>query len=181
MNSWGQYALKVNNKDYKSTISKINTIWKKQFVSYPFEYKFLDDEFNNTYKKEQQTSQILSFFSGLAIFITSLGLFGMITFMAEQRQKEIGIRKVLGASINSIVSLLSKDFLKLIFISIVIASPLAYYFMDKWLTDFAYKTNISWWIFIIAGLICITIALLTVSYQSIKAALMNPVKSLKTE
>jgi putative ABC transport system permease protein len=116
-----------------------------------------------------------------AIFIACLGLFGLATFTVESRTKEIGIRKVLGASVSSITALLSKDFLKLVLVSVLIASPIAYYFMDKWLQDFAYRVDISWWIFALAGIVAIVIALLTVGYQSIKAALANPVKSLRTE
>jgi putative ABC transport system permease protein len=120
-------------------------------------------------------------FTAIAIFIACLGLFGLVTFTAEQRTKEIGIRKVLGASVSSVVVLLSKNFLKLILIAIVIATPIAYYLMDKWLQDFAYRTNIEWWIFVASGIIISVIALLTISYQAIKSALMNPVESLKTE
>lgn len=146
-----------------------------------FTYQFLDQNFARQYAAEQNQSQILLIFSALAIFIACLGLFGLAAFAAEQRTKEIGVRKVLGASVASIVALLSKDFLKLVLIAIVIASPVAWYAMHRWLENFAYKIDMSWWVFALAGLLAIGIALLTVSFQSVKAALMNPVKSLRSE
>ena len=133
------------------------------------------------YKKEQQFAQILNTATGIAIFISCMGLFGLVAFTTRQRTKEIGIRKVLGASVTQIVQLLSKDFLKLVILGIVIASPIAYWAMNKWLQDFAYRIDIEWWIFALAGIVAIVIALLTVSYQSIRAAMVNPVKSLRTE
>ena len=128
-----------------------------------------------------RTGRILILFAGLTIFIACLGLFGLAAFTAEARTKEIGVRKVLGASVASILTLLSKDFLKLVLIAIVIASPIAWYIMTWWLQDFAYKITIEWWVFALAGLLAVGIALLTVSFQSVKAALMNPVKSLRSE
>ena len=147
----------------------------------PFTYSFLDERFNETYVAEQKIGRILGIFAGLTIFVACLGLFGLATFTAEQRTKEIGVRKVLGASVGSIVALLSKDFLKLIAIAIVLAVPVAWYAMNSWLQDFAYKIDISWWMFALAGVLSVSIALLTVSFQSVKAALMNPVKSLRSE
>jgi len=146
-----------------------------------FTYQFLDQNFARQYATEQKQSQILLIFTALAIFIACLGLFGLAAFTAEQRIKEIGVRKVLGASVASIVTLLSKDFLKLVLIAMVIACPLAWYAMNWWLQDFAYKIDIEWWVFALAGLLAVGIALLTVSFQSVKAALMNPVKSLRSE
>ncbi|MCY7360359.1 MAG: ABC transporter permease [Rudanella sp.] len=146
-----------------------------------FDYQFLDQNFSRQYAAEQKQGQLLLLFTSLAIFIACLGLFGLAAFTAEQRTKEIGVRKVLGASVASIVTLLSKDFLKLVLIAIVIASPIAWYAMNRWLQDFAYKIDIEWWVFALAGLLAVTIALLTVSFQSVKAALMNPVKSLRSE
>ena len=146
-----------------------------------FDYQFLSQNFARQYASVEKQGQLLLLFSGLAIFIACLGLFGLTAFTAEQRTKEIGVRKVLGASVGSIVVLLSRDFLKLVLFAIVIASPLAWYGMNRWLQDFAYKINIEWWTFALAGLLAIGIALLTVSFQSIKAALMNPVKSLRSE
>ena len=147
----------------------------------PFSYAFLEDSFDAMYRAEQRIGTIALTFACLAIFIACLGLFGLAAFTAEQRTKEIGVRKVLGASVGSIVALLSKDFLKLVLIAIVIASPIAWYAMNRWLQDFAYKITIEWWVFALAGLLAVGIALLTVSFQSIRAALMNPVKSLRSE
>ena len=147
----------------------------------PFNYAFMDDLVNKTYESEQKTSKILTIFAGLTIFIACLGLFGLATFTAEQRTKEIGVRKVLGANVSQIVALLSKEFIKLILIACAFAFPLSWWAMHKWLQDFAYRIDISLWIFVFAGISSISIALLTVSYQAIKAALMNPVNSLKTE
>jgi putative ABC transport system permease protein len=141
----------------------------------------MDEEFSNLYKSEQHIGKVAGTFTFLAIFIACLGLFGLTAFMAEQRKKEISVRKILGSGVGEIVKLLSKDFLKLILISFLIASPAAWYIMYNWLQDFAYKISIGWWIFLIAGTIAILIALLTISFQAIKAALANPVKSLRTE
>ena len=147
----------------------------------PFSYRFLDDAFNNMYRDEQRIGKIALSFAVLAIFIACLGLFGLATYMAEQRTKEIGVRKVLGASVTNIVSMLSKDFVKLVIMAALLAFPVAWWFMHKWLQDFAYRIDIGWWIFIVAGSVAILIALLTVSFQAIKAAIANPVKSLRTE
>ncbi|WP_288426717.1 ABC transporter permease [uncultured Spirosoma sp.] len=148
---------------------------------YPFVYRFLDQEYETLYRSETLANTLVRYFGILAIFIACLGLFGLATFTANQRTKEIGVRKVLGASVASIVALLSRDFLKLVLIAIVLASPLAYYAMNQWLQGFAYRVDIRWWVFALAGLLAIGIALLTVSFQSIKAALVNPVKSLRSE
>ncbi|MEO6686139.1 MAG: FtsX-like permease family protein, partial [Dyadobacter sp.] len=162
-------------------IKAIESIYKKYSADKPFEYSFLDDAFNDTFKTEIRMSKMFTVFTAFAIFIACMGLFGLITFTAETRTKEIGIRKVLGASVTSIVALLSKDFFKLVIISIVLATPVAWYFMKKWLEDFTERIEIAWWIFAVAGLMAIIITFITVSFQSIKAALMNPVKSLKTD
>ena len=147
----------------------------------PYSYRFLDDAFNEMYSSEQKIGKIILIFSTLAILIACLGLFGLSTFIAEQRTKEIGIRKVLGSSVSSIVQLLSKDFIRLVAIAFVFAAPLAWWAMTKWLQDFANRTSITWWIFLLAGVLAFVIAIATVSFQAIKAALMNPVKSLRTE
>ena len=141
----------------------------------------MDDDFNATYEAEQRVGKIALSFSVLAIFIACLGLFGLVTYAAEQRTKEIGIRKVLGASVSNIVQLLSKDFLKLVFLSAVVAFPLAWWAMHQWLQDFAYRINIGWWVFVIAGFTAVFIALITVSFQAVRAALANPVDNLRTE
>ena len=163
------------------TIQAIEVIWQKLNPGEPFEYTFLDDDFQKNYLAESQMSAIVRYFTIIAILISCLGLFGLVSFNVEQRTKEIGVRKVLGASVGSIVTLLSKDFLKLVFIAIIVASPLAWYAMNRWLQGFAYKVAIEWWMFAGAGLLAVGIALLTVSFQSIKAALMNPVNSLRSE
>ena len=167
--------------DIQSTIKQIEAKWTQMAPGQPFSYTFMDESFNNVYKAEQRIGKISLAFAFLTILVACLGLFGLVTFIAEQRIKEIGIRKVLGASVLGIVSLLSKDFVKLVIVSICIASPIAYYAMNLWLQDFAFRIKIEWWIFVLAGISAIVIALLTVSYQAIRAALMNPVKSLKTE
>ncbi|WP_018618103.1 ABC transporter permease [Spirosoma luteum] len=162
-------------------IAALERIYKASYPGNPFKYYFADENYNKQYQTEQQYGQVFTIGSALAIFIACLGLFGLAAFTTEQRTKEIGVRKVLGASIGSIVTLLSKDFIKLVLIAIVIASPVAWYGMNRWLQDFAYKIDIAWWMFALAGLLAVGIALLTVSFQSIKAALMNPVKSLRSE
>ncbi len=133
------------------------------------------------YEEEKRLGSISSYFTLIAILISCLGLFGLVSYVAEQKKKEIGIRKVLGASINSVVQLLTKDFVKLVGIAFLIASPIAYFFMQRWLEDFTYRIDIQWWVFVLAGGFALVITLLTVSFQSIKSALANPVKSLRTE
>jgi putative ABC transport system permease protein len=171
----------VNSKDYKSLLSKIENIWHKDLPAVPFEYSFLDDEVQKQYTAEITLSRIINLFTIMAIFISCLGLFGLAAFSAEQRKKEIGVRKVLGASVTGIVQLLSKDFLILVGVAIVIATPVSWWAMHKWLQAFVYRIDISWWMFALAGSIAILIALITVSFQAIKAAVANPVKSLRTE
>jgi putative ABC transport system permease protein len=177
----GFVAFKVNPANINSIINQAENKWKALAPGMPFSYRFLDDSFNEMYDAEQRIGKIALIFSVLAIAIACLGLFGLATFIAEQRTKEIGIRKVLGASLSGIVQLLSKDFVKLVFIAFIIAAPLGWYFMHKWLQDFVYRINISWWIFLLAAGLAIFIALATVSFQAIKTALMNPVKSLRAE
>ena len=174
-------SVKISGADTKQAISYAATVWKGFSPNQPFRYTFLDESFANMYANVQRTGSIFTSFAVLAIIIACLGLFGLSAFMAEQRNKEIGIRKVLGASVSGITAMLSKDFVKLVIISIIIASPIAYWAMTKWLQDFAYRISISWWMVAVAGLSAIVIALLTISFQSIKAALMNPVKTLRTE
>ena len=149
--------------------------------AYPFEYSFLDEQFNDLYKKDIRQQTILSAFAMLAIFVACLGLFGLASFTATKRFKEIGVRKVLGSSVQGIVVLLSKDLLKPVLIAACIALPVSYWAMNKWLQNFAYKTTLSWWIFVLAALITFGIALITVSIKAIKAAIASPVKSLRTE
>jgi putative ABC transport system permease protein len=164
-----------------SLMDQLKKLHKKYDSENAFEYYFLDDTFNELYKAEDRLSQMLILFTGLAIFIACLGLFGLVTFMAIQRTKEIGIRKTLGASVQNIVSLLSGEFMVLILLAVIIASPVAWYFMDKWLEEFAYRVSIVWWVFLLAAIITVLIALVTIGFQAIKAAIANPVKSLRTE
>jgi putative ABC transport system permease protein len=177
----GATAFKVNTADIKNLVSKVEDKWKTMASGLPFSYQFLDEAFDNMYKVEQRTGELGLTFAIIAILIACLGLFGLATYMAEQRVKEIGVRKVLGASVAGITAMLSKDFLKLVLIAAVFAFPLAWWAMNKWLQDFAFRIEIGWPVFVVAGVIALLIALLTVSSQAIKAALSNPVKSLRTE
>ena len=165
----------------KQALTSLETICKTLNPQFTFEYQFADEDYQSLYKSEQMIDKLADYFSFLAIFISCLGLLGLAIFTAEQRTKEIGIRKVVGASISNIVAMLSKDILKLVIISSLIASPVAWFIMSKWLQNYAYRINISWWIFLVAGLAAMFIALLTVSFHAIKAAIANPVKSLRTE
>jgi putative ABC transport system permease protein len=177
----GGMAVRINTLDIPGLLSEIKTRWKSMVSSQPFSYTFLDEEFNKQYSTDLRTGKTLLLFSVLAILIACLGLFGLVTFAAEQRIKEISIRKVLGAPITDIFALLSKDFMTLLLLSICIASPIAWWAMNKWLQDFAYRISIVWWMFVAVGAICLLIALITISFQVIKAALANPVKSLRAE
>ncbi|MEB2786125.1 ABC transporter permease [Algoriphagus persicinus] len=174
-------SLKVKGEDLPATLSQIEGVWKQLAPHRPFIYSFLDEDFNKQYESDFRFRQIFTTFSVLAILIACLGLLGLATYTAEQRTKEIGIRKVLGANIGSIVGLLSKDFIKLVLIAILVATPLAWYVMNRWLESFAYQVPIHWWIFLVSGVLAVIVALVTISFQSVKAAMMNPVKSLKSE
>jgi putative ABC transport system permease protein len=165
----------------KSAIEKTARLWASAMPNAPFEFDFLDASFARIYRSEAKMGAILGVFTGLALFIGCLGLFALAAFTAEQRRKEIGVRKVLGASVAGITGLLAKDFLKLVILAIFIASPIAYYFMQKWLADFAYRIDIQGWMFVAAAMAALGIAFLTVSFQSIRAALANPVESLRSE
>lgn len=173
--------LEAKTNDYTSLLSELGSIWKKTVSSAPFEYSFLDEDIQKQYTQENTLKKISNAFTVLAILICCLGLFGLAMFTAQQRIKEIGVRKVLGASVSGIAAMLSKDFLKLVLVAIFIASPLAWWAMNKWLEDFAFKPPISGWVFVAAGGAALFIALFTVSFQAIKAAVANPVKSLRTE
>ncbi|MEO8150787.1 MAG: ABC transporter permease [Bacteroidia bacterium] len=175
------FAAKLNGDNIQKTISQVQAVWNKSVPERPFQYFFLDDTYNKLYRSERNFRIVFLYITALAIIIACLGLFGLASFMTQQRVKEIGIRKVLGASVSGIVSLLSKDFLKLILIAALIAFPVAWFAMQKWLQDFAYRIQINWWIFLVAALSALVIALLTISFQAIKAAIANPVKSLRTE
>lgn len=174
-------SVQVSGGDITGSIAHIKQVWESRFPGKPFVYEFLDERFGRLYAREQTQQLLFGVFAGIAIFISCLGLLGLSMFMAELRVKEIGVRKVLGASVSNLVVLLSNDFLKLVLIAIVIASPIAWYGMHRWLQEFAYHTEISAWIFIAAGALSAGIAMLTISFQSIKAALKNPIASLKSE
>ncbi|GAB4037264.1 ABC transporter permease [Spirosoma gilvum] len=176
----GQLALRIRTDDIPSLLSTVEQRWKAE-TDNPFAYSFLNERFNTMYQADQRIGQLVSIFAGLAVFIACLGLFGLAAFTTHQRTKEIGVRKVLGASVTSIVTLLLTNYLKLILLALLIASPIAGYVMSQWLRDFAYKIEVEWWFFALAGGLAIAVAVLTVSYQAIKAALVNPVKSLRTE
>ena len=179
--SRGNVIFKIDSKNAETALSKLKNSWKEMAPGQPFSYSFLDERFDRMYRSENRVSNLVSVFSVLIIVIACLGLFGLSAYSTEQRTKEIGIRKVLGASVSGIVSLVSKEFLKLIVISLLIAAPIGYFIMQQWLKDFTYKTNIGFDVFLIAGIGIIVIASITVSWQSIKAALTNPVNSLKSE
>jgi len=172
---------RIDGRDLPGTINRLQAAYQKLLPDYPLNYHFVDQDYEKLYRSEMQIGELAKWFSVLAVFISCLGLFGLASFTVERRTKEIGVRKVLGASLTGIFALVSKDFLKPVLIAIVVASPLAWYAMHQWLQNFAYKVGIEWWIFVLAGILATTIALLTVSLQSIKAALMNPVKSLRNE
>ncbi|MEO7045869.1 MAG: FtsX-like permease family protein, partial [Ferruginibacter sp.] len=173
---------KIKSKtNIHNLIQQINTTYNKYDKETPFQYSFLDETYNDLYVSEERLSKILNVFTFLTILIACLGLFGLATFMAVQRTKEIGIRKLLGASVLQITSLISKDFIKLVLIAVLIAAPGAWWFMNKWLENFSYKAVFSWWILISAGLTTVFLAILTVSFQTIKSAVANPVKSLRSE
>ncbi|MCU0324600.1 MAG: ABC transporter permease [Spirosomaceae bacterium] len=179
--NWGSVIVRAEAGQTEQAIVSLKSAFKKFNPNFPFEYRFTDQELNAQYRSEQSISTLANYFAFLAIFISCLGLFGLASFTAEQRTKEIGIRKVLGASVINLVGMLSKDFIILVIIASVVGFPLAYYFMNDWLQQYAYKIEIEWWYFGLALVLALIIALLTVSYQAIRASLMNPVKSLKTE
>ena len=177
----GNCLVKTAGGQTSEAIATAQAAWTTHFPNQPFEYAFMDDSFDKLYKSEEKNASLFKLLAGLAIFISCLGLFGLALFSTEQRTKEIGVRKVLGATTVGLVGLLSKDFLKLVLVALLIATPLAWYFMQKWLADFAYRINISWWVFALAGFVAIGVAFLTVGFQSVKAALANPVDSLRSE
>lgn len=178
-NWFKEFIVKVKSANMPSTINSLKEVWAKFFPQYPFEYSFLDESIDKMYKSEEHYSKVISTFSVVALFIACLGLLGLASLVTEQRKKEIGIRKVQGASIKSIVKLISREFLILVIVSNVIAWPVAYFFMNKWLISFAYRIDISLWTFIGSGVLVLLIAMLTVSFQAVKAAVANPVNSLE--
>lgn len=177
----GFFTIKLNQKDLASKLTTLEGIYQLTFPGNPFQYEFLDENFGRLYAEEQRSGRLFFSAASLTILISALGLFGLVAFVARQRTKEIGIRKVLGASVGQIVNLLFKDFFPLIMIALLIAAPLAWWFMSEWLQNFAYQINIQWWFFALAGLLALTIAFITVSIQSLKVALANPIESLRNE
>jgi putative ABC transport system permease protein len=171
----------VNSSEFSQTISAIEKIWNAQVPAAPFEYSFLDNDLQKQYNEDQRISRIITIFAVIAMIVCSLGLYGLSSFMAERRLKEIGVRKVLGATEVQILGMMSKEFVKLVLLAFVIAGPLSWYAMNKWLEGFEYKTPLDLSIFVMAGLAALAIALLTISYESIKAANTNPARTLRTE
>ncbi len=180
-NTTGNMAIRLKAGDFSNTIANVERIWNEVAPGQPFSYSFMDESFNTTYEAEQRLGKIFMVFTILSILIACLGLFGLAAFNAQKRTKEIGIRKVLGASVGQITFGLSSDFLKLVALAILISLPIGWFVMNKWLEDFTYRIEIGWWVFVLATLLAVSIAIITVSYQSIKAAMANPVKSLRTE
>lgn len=178
---FGVAIMKISIDDFQNTKEHIEKTMKNVVPLAPYEVKFVEDSYNQQYKSEHKLGQAFNLFTLLALFIASMGLFGLVSFTVIQRTKEIGVRKVLGASIIRIVGILSVDFIKMVLVALVISAPIAYYFMNNWLDDYAYKIDINWWVFIMVGIAVIMIAFVTISFQSIKAAMVNPIKSLKTE
>ncbi len=179
--TWGYTLIKIQPGKTQQAIAGIEKIFKQMEPKFPIRYYFADEQYQKLYNDELTVSKLSDSFSFLAIFISCLGLLGLTMFTVEQRRKEIGIRKVIGAKVSDIVTMISKDIIKLVVLASIIATPLSWLAMDKWLQNFAYRINISLWIFFFSGIIALLIAILTISYQTVKAALANPVKSLRTE
>jgi putative ABC transport system permease protein len=179
--AYSKVAVKVTGTDIEKALGQIRNLWSRYSPEYPIEYNFLDESFGKMYKGEDKLKTLLTLFTAITIFVSCLGLLGLAANAAERRKKELGVRKVLGATVEGLVMLLSKDLVKLVLISVLLASPVAWYFMNEWLDDFPYRITISWWMFAVAGALAVVLALLTVSFQTVKAALSNPVKNLRTE
>ncbi len=179
--AYSKVAVKISGSNIEKTISEIRKVWDRYDADYPMEYTFLDESFGKMYNGEDKLKTLLSVFTAITIFVSCLGLLGLAAYAAERRKKELGVRKVLGATVENLVVLLSKDFVTLVLISLLVACPIAWYFMNRWLDSFYYRITITWWTFAVAGVLAMMLALLTVSFQSIKAALSNPVKNLRTE
>jgi ABC-type antimicrobial peptide transport system permease subunit len=174
--------MRLNEKNGLSKdLRTVEQVFKKYNPAYPFTYHFVDEQYEQNFSEQKQTGALAALFAGLTIFISCLGLFGLAAYVAESRSKEIGVRKVLGASVSGIVAMLSKNFAKLVVVASVIAFPVAWWAMNKWLQSFAYRIDIGWWVFVAAGSTALVIALATVSFHATRAAIANPVKSLRTE
>jgi len=180
-NNGGGLIMKIKTSDVKNFLGQLKKQWDGFHPAGPLEYYFLDQKFATLFEAEQRTQQIFSSFAIIAIIIACLGLFGLSAFVIQQRTKEIGIRKVLGASINQVLILVCLEFLTLVAIAFIISIPFTWWTMNAWLQDYAYRININWWVFAVAGIVAIAIALFTISFQAVKAAVANPVKSLRTE
>jgi putative ABC transport system permease protein len=178
---WPTVTVHANTNSYRDLLGQIGAAWKKNITGVPFEYTFMDEAVQKQYETDITLSRVINAFTLMAILISSLGLFGLAAFSAEQKSREIGIRKVLGASVPAVVRLLSREFLLLVLLSWIIASPVAWWAMNKWLQGFVYRIGMHWWIFGLAGVIALGIALITVSFQAIRAALINPVDALRSE
>ncbi|HEX4852164.1 MAG TPA: FtsX-like permease family protein, partial [Puia sp.] len=176
-----QIYVKTKAKDASRTIASLTQIWKKYNPDYPFDYKFMDDNFDQMYRSDLRVGKLFNCFAAITIFISCLGLFGLVTYNAESKIKEIGVRKVLGASVPNIVGLMSKDFLKLVIIATAIAFPIAWWALHKMLEDYAYRTEISGWVFVVAGLGVFLVSWITIGFQAVKTALANPIASLRNE
>ena len=180
--TWGSYfAVRLRPGAEKPAVEKVSALWKSMAPAAPIEYDFLDDSFARMYRTETKTGDVLGIFTGIALFIGCLGLFALAAFMTEQRSKEIGVRKVLGATAVGLAGLLTKDFLKLVVLAILVAAPVAWFLSEKWLNDFAYRIALEWWMVGLTGAVAILIAALTVGVHTMRAALENPVRSLKNE
>jgi len=179
--NYGQIWVKIDSKNIPQTLATLQSTFKKIVPYFPYTYQFMNDINAKKYETEAKWKQIITIASGLFIFISCIGLLGLVILSIEQRTKEIGIRKVLGAAASRIMLLVSKEFIILIAIAFAVAVPIGYYFVDKWLQDFAYRIHIGWWIFVFSGVLIIAIALITVGFQAIKIAIANPVKSLRSE
>jgi putative ABC transport system permease protein len=180
-NGYFQACVKISSHNIPDTLAFLEDRWKKIYPEYPFEYRFLDETIQNQYWAEQAIGKLVTVFTVLALFISCLGILGLSSYMAEQRTKEIGIRKVLGATVSSIVKHISREFVVLVVIANVIIWPLAYFIMNRWLQRFAYRINIGWWSFVLTGVVVLMVSLLTVSWQILRAATANPVDSLRYE
>jgi putative ABC transport system permease protein len=180
-NGGKRLLVKLKGNNIPATIQYLETEWKELVPYRPFEYHFMDEDFNKLYASDLRLGLVLKVFSGIAIVLACIGLLGLSAYSAKQRTKEIGIRKVMGASVANVTTLLTADFLKLVIIAILVASPIAWLAMNKWLSEFAYRITISWWLVALTGIGVIVVALLSVSFQTVKAALLNPVKSLKSD
>ncbi|WP_170137765.1 ABC transporter permease [Chitinophaga dinghuensis] len=179
--AFNKITLRLQSPDLKRSVQEIATIWNEIAPQRPFLYSFLDQAFNRQYQKDQRFGQIFSIFGALTIIIACLGLFGLVTYSIEKRMKEIGIRRILGASVPNVIGLLSQDFILLILIAIVIATPATWYAMHSWLNTFAYTVDIHWWIFLVAGISAMSIAISTIGILAFRAARINPVRALRSE